>query len=60
MKNFICIIERLPTKVGWYNVKTKISDEIVSVPFAMMTNGKFTWVLPDPTIITHWEDENNK
>lgn len=55
-EKWVSINERMPTKVGWYNVKTKVSNEVIPVPFARVSNGKFTWILPDETIITHWQE----
>jgi hypothetical protein len=51
--DWIDVNNRLPEKIGWYKVKT-IHGEF-EAPFVNTINGNLVWVLPDPSIITHWQ-----
>ncbi len=50
---FVSVEERMPTKTGWYEVKTK-HGYLTDAPLSKTALGKLIWVVPDDTIITHW------
>ncbi len=54
-EKWVSVEERLPTKTGWYDVRTKSGD--VSVPLTRTLSGKLVWVAPDQISITHWKEK---
>lgn len=54
---WVDVKERMPQKTGWYDVKTKYQIGPLNLPLSTTMDGKFVWVIPDESIITHWFDE---
>ena len=50
---WISITNGLPETFGWYKIKTSHGE--FEAPFVTNGLGKLVWVLPDPSIITHWK-----
>ena len=51
---WVDVKNELPSKPGWYKVRTKYSNDESEVPYSTTLSGQLVWVLPDPSIITHW------
>lgn len=57
MKNmeWISVQDRLPTEIGWYKIKTPYGE--FEAPYVNNSRNELVWVLPDPSIITHWKNK---
>ena len=54
-EGWISINNGLPEEGGFYSVKTTVSKMEMVAPFSFTMDGNGVWVLPDPSIITHWK-----
>lgn len=55
LNGWISVDEKLPTKKGWYKVKTTMGD--YEVPFASKLDGSSCWLVPGEEIkVTHWAE----
>ena len=50
---WISVTDKLPTEIGWYDIKTPYGE--YEAPFVNNSRGELVWVIPDPSIITHWK-----
>lgn len=55
---WIKVTERLPTKAGWYKVKTTNGE--TEIPFVNNARKQLVWVVPDELAILEWLDEEIK
>lgn len=53
--DWISVDYALPKKVGWYYILTLHGES--EAPFVSNMKGDLVWVLPDPSIITHWRNK---
>lgn len=54
-ENWVDIKKENPPETGWYKIKTTMGE--YEAPYARDMAGNFIWVVPDPTMITHWKSK---
>lgn len=54
--NWISVKTELPKEYGWYRIKTTIGE--FNAAYSHTLGGKNVWVVPDSSIITHWQPLN--
>jgi len=52
---WIDVKENPPKEIGWYKIKTMYGE--FEAPLSTNMKGDLVWVLPDPSIITHWKNK---
>ena len=52
---WVSVKERMPTKTGWYEVKTKYNFTM-DIALSKTMEGKLVWVIPNESLITHWRE----